>query len=234
MTAQMLAHAGRFVLDLVYPPRCVLCGAGGLFLCRACTDALPAADGDRCNRCWAPLWGEVCRSCSEREPSFAALRSVFRYEGDVRRLVHAFKFQGQTCLAEPLGDCLAHLVEDHGGVEADGLVAVPLRGERQRRRGYNQAALLARQVGARLGLPLIDALSRQGNAQPQAQSASAEQRRKNVEGAFALRRDVAVRGLSLLLIDDVTTTGATLDACARVLLDAGAAAVGAATLARED
>jgi ComF family protein len=234
MTTQMLAQAGRFVLDLVYPPRCVLCGAGGVFLCPGCAAALPKADGDRCNRCWAPLWSGVCRHCAEREPAVTALRSAFRYEGDVRRLVHAFKFQGQSCLAEPLGDSLAHMVEDHGGIEADGLVPVPLRGGRQRRRGYNQASLLARQVGLRLRLPVLDLLARQGRAQPQAQSASAEQRRRNVEGAFSLKRDAVVRGLSLLLIDDVTTTGATLDACARVLLDAGSAAVGAATLARED
>lgn len=234
MTAQLLSQTGRFLLDLVYPPRCSLCGDGGTFLCAACAGKLPAADGERCERCWAPLTGDRCRNCAEHQPAYLALRSCFRYESDVRRLVHAFKFQGQSCLAEPLGDLLAHLIEDHGGVEADALVPVPLRGERQRRRGYNQALLLARQVGDRLDLPVLEALSRQGNAAPQAQSASAEQRRRNVEGAFAPGRGRDLRGLSLLLIDDVTTTGATLDACARALLNAGASAVAAATLARED
>jgi ComF family protein len=104
----------------------------------------------------------------------------------------------------------------------------------ERDRGYNQAALLAKQAGKLLGMPVIEPLRRQGNATVQAQTKTAEERWQNVSGAFSLRPGGDVTGMSLLLIDDVATTGATLDACARVLIEAGAAAVSAVTLARED
>jgi ComF family protein len=116
----------------------------------------------------------------------------------------------------------------------DLVVPVPLAGSRGRRRGYNQAGLLATVLAEAAGQPLLEALRRRRSTPSQAASASAEERRRNVAGAFAVRDGVALDGRRVLLIDDVATTGATLDACARPLLAAGAAEVRALTFARED
>ncbi len=151
----------------------------------------------------------------------------------MRRLVHAFKFGGQSCLAEALSQQLYEAYEQHE-LEADLIAVVPLTGLRRRTRGYNQAALLAQNLARWLELPYVEALSRRGRATPQAQSPSAEQRRLNVIDAFAVRDAASVEGRRVLLIDDVATTGATLNACAVALLNAGASEVYGLTLARED
>jgi ComF family protein len=229
-----LRKVGRLALDLLYPPRCVICSRNGFLLCESCAKLLPHADGARCDACWLPLHrGESCRACGEHPLALTHLRSAFRYEGEVRRLVHAFKFGGQSSLAEPLGALLIDAYVAHG-LESDVIVPVPLTGMRRRTRGYNQASLLAKELGRALDLPVVDALSRRRFAGAQASSATAEERRRNVIGAFAVVRADAVNRRHVLLIDDVATTGATLDACARELLSAGSASVSGLTIARED
>lgn len=229
-----LAALGRTALDLVYPPRCVLCGHGGAFLCAPCLWSLPRAEGRRCDACWLPLdASSACRSCGEHALALSHLRSVFRYDGDVRRLVHSFKFGRQRVLAPVLAQPMAARFKA-AGLTADLVVSVPLSGMRRRLRGFNQAALLAAAIGRTLDLPVAEALRRRRFAGPQAKSASAEERRRNVVDAFATTRSDYVDGRRVLLVDDVATTGATLEACARVLLDAGAREVIGLTFARED
>jgi len=203
-------------------------------LCRDCLERLPRADGERCDRCWLPLGhAESCRACETRELAVERLRSVFRYEGPVRRLVGSFKFRGHSALAPPLGALLLDCY-DIEGLSADVVAPVPLTGRRQRTRGYNQARLLAEVVGRGAGLMLVEDLVRKQAARTQANSDSAEQRWANVKDAFGVKSGEPIAGRTVLLIDDVATTGATLDACARVLLAAGASRVQALTLARED
>jgi ComF family protein len=161
------------------------------------------------------------------------LRSVYRYEGGVRTLVQAFKFRGLSSLGETLAARLAACYEQHG-LEADVIVPVPLTTSRKRGRGYNQAWLLARELSRATGVPAVEALRRTGNAPPQAGSPTAEERRRNVVGAFGVARPSDVEERRVLLIDDVATTGATLNACALELLAAGATEVSGLTLARED
>jgi ComF family protein len=161
------------------------------------------------------------------------LRAPFRYEGDVRRIVHAFKFGGQSSLAPVLGAQLSEAYEDHR-FDVDLIVPVPLTGARKRWRGYNQALLLAKEMATLQQLPVVEALRRRGAVTPQAESSGVEQRYRNVHGAFAVSKPEAVRGQRVVLIDDVATTGATLGACARALTEAGADAVLALTVARED
>jgi ComF family protein len=157
------------------------------------------------------------------------LRSPYRYEGPARDLVHRFKFGDLSSLSEVMVPAMATMVD----WEVDAVVPVPLAGGRQRQRGYNQALLLARCVATTLGVPAAEALKRVKTAPPQARS-TAEERRRNVEGAFAMRDAASVRGRRVLLVDDVATTGATLRACARALLDGEADEVRAVTFARED
>jgi ComF family protein len=157
---------------------------------------------------------------------------VFR-EG-ARDLVHALKYSYHSTLASPMGELMARYLQE-APLTADVLVPVPLHPHRQRTRGYNQSLLLAREVSRRLGLPMAaGALLRRRDTPPQARAAEADARRRNVAGAFACRPG-AVAGRRVLLVDDVTTTGATLDACARALLaQGGASSVWALTFARED
>ena len=223
---------GRAALDLFYPPRCVLCGAGGPFICTKCRDGLPRADGLRCDACWLPKV-DYCFTCAERPLAFDRLRSVCRYEGQARSLVHKLKFGYQSCLAEPLAAEMQPLLAA-ADPDADLLVPVPMPGRRERERGFNQSHLLAKHIATRAGLPVVQALSRSRDSGTQVSSSTAEERWRRVRGAFAIKQLDAIANRRIVLIDDVATTGATLDACARVLLDAGASSVSALTFARED
>jgi ComF family protein len=231
--AENLHRIGVAALDLLYPPRCALCKRIKEFLCETCSNSLARARPWRCDACWLPLRGAGCDTCAEHPSSLDRLRSVFRYEGDVRRLVHAFKFGGESSLGRTLAGHLRYCYEEHG-LETDMVTSVPLTTLRRRHRGYNQASLMARELAHELNQPFAEVLRRRGNAGPQARSKTAEERRSNVIGAFLPGGRADVAGLRVLLVDDVATTGATLSACAGVLKSLGAAQVVGLTLARED
>jgi ComF family protein len=225
-------------LGVLFPARCVGCGRFGEFMCEECLESAPPAIGSRCSRCWVPIWGSGsqpdgnCAACDRHLSAFAGLRSAFSYDGLARSAVLALKFQGVSALApemaRPMADALARWVP-----AVDVVVPVPLGWLRRRTRGYNQSLLLAREVCRSSGLPLeTRALRRARQTPPQVQQADEDSRRRNIEAAFVLGPR-PVDG-SVLLIDDVATTGATLDACARVLLEGGASEVFALTFARED
>ncbi len=232
---ETITKLGRVALDLLYPPRCAVCGAGGSFLCQRCEGDLPVAHGARCDACWLPLGPDTpCRRCAERPLAFTRLRSAFRYEAGARKLVQALKFQGQSALGEIMAALVADAVVAGGLDAADAIVPVPLAGARLKERGYNQAQVVASAVGRRLEMPVAEVVRRTRSTRAQARSATAVERFRNVEGAFAAQAGAGVRGRRLLVLDDVATTGATLDACARTLLAAGAAEVWGVTFARED
>jgi ComF family protein len=220
------------LLDLVVPRRCGLCGRFDTFLCERCTASLPVASLPRCPACWGTVDQRgVCRACAgELVPSLAGLRSPYVMDGGARRLVHALKYDGHSALAEPMGRLMAECFESWG-VSPDLVVPVPLHRSRRRRRGFNQAALLARSVAEATGITLDQTLlHRIRNTMAQVQTAGAEERRRNVAGAFAVTRPVTMR--SVLLVDDVCTTGATMRACAGALRASGARRVYALTFAR--
>lgn len=224
----LLERTSRAALDLLFPPRCALCRAGGSMLCDACVALLPPADGDRCPRCWTPSAGLCAHCASGQVIAFISIRAPFVMEGGARDLVHQLKYGGMSALAAPMGALMAARVT--GG--CDLVVPVPLHRGRQRSRGYNQAALLARHTAAVGGLRVDErAAARIRATTPLARGMHRAERRAIVEGAFAARPE-RVEGRHILLIDDVATTGATLDACAHALLAAGAASVSCATFAR--
>jgi len=229
-----LARLAQAFLDVLFPPRCVACGEQGAFLCQACVAAMPRALPPRCPLCWQPeRRGEMCGRCAQGRPAFEGTRSLYVYQGPVREAVHALKYNHLSALARPMGEILAAYLKAEA-LPVDLVVPVPLFGRRQRLRGYNQSALLGREVGRLRGLPVAEGgLARRRDTAPQARSVDAEARRRNVAGAFVADRQ-RVEGRRLLLIDDVMTTGATLDACAQALRQAGAASVWALTFARED
>ncbi len=230
----MVGRLGHAVLEFVFPSRCLGCERNGSFLCDACIEVLPRADSPRCWACWRPQNKfELCRECCAAPPPFESLRSAFVYQGTVPHLVRGLKYRGMTALAEPMAGLLAETALEFD-MEADLIVPVPLSGLRHRTRGYNQASELAKHLGRELDVPMRPrAVERVRNTPPQARSADAAQRRRNVQGAFR-SEDPAVESNRILLIDDVTTTGATLAACADALNRAGAQSVACLTFATED
>ena len=163
-------------------------------------------------------------------PSFDRARSFGTYEGDLRKLIHLMKYDGMRPLAKELGRRLADTLVDFD--EVDFLVPVPLNRWRWWRRGFNQAELLSAAMSRATGIPARPRLLRRTHATESQAGLSNHQRRLNVAGAFTAPRPQEVRGRRILLVDDVMTTGATLDACAKALKRAGAEYVGAVTAAR--
>jgi ComF family protein len=202
-------------------------------VCPACSARLPWLDGPLCPHCGQPqASGILCPSCASRTSSIAAIRSVFRFEGVARVAVHELKYRNVRAIAPTLASYLVGYRMD-GIFEPDVLVPVPMHPRRQRRRGYNQSELLARNLGRARGLPVdTSSLKRIDAGRSQVRAASSRERRLNVTEAFACAK-ASFSDKRVLLVDDVCTTGATLEACAVALRVAGAMQVVGLTVARE-
>ncbi|MDA0987970.1 MAG: ComF family protein [Chloroflexi bacterium] len=228
-------------LDMLYPPRCVGCNSEGRFLCSTCLDSLPRLVAPYCLRCAQPIArGNTCARCLESPLAIDGIRAPFLMEGTIREAVHRVKYNNLRSIAPVLGGLLADFLVLHNlqnssqQAPARVLVPVPLHRQREKQRGYNQAHLLAKEIGAKLGIAVVpQALFRVSNGPPQAKSSTAQERRANVQGSFRCPNPFLMEGLEVVLVDDVCTTGATLEACALALKEAGAAAVWGLTLARE-
>lgn len=209
----------------VLPQLCPGCGAAAessRLLCDPCWDRVPRLDGPICVRCLAR---ECDPSACGAHPGFRT-RAARIYDERMACAVKAFKFDGRPGLANVLGNALADALPMDYRPEL--VLEVPLHPARLRERGYNQAALLADVVARRIGAPrLANALARVRPTAPQT-GLSARDRRRNLDGAFVAREPGALRGREVLIVDDVLTTGSTLEACLAVLKDRGARANGAA------
>ncbi len=219
------------LLDLLLPPRCGGCGGLGAWLCPSCRSAVRAPEEPLCPRCGVELAsrGAHC-ACRARLRALARLRSAALYEGPLERALHRFKYEGWRALASPLASLLAERLAVEG-LSAGAVTAVPLHPRRRRQRGYNQADLLARELRRQLRLPgPAGALLRLRETPPQV-GQDRLRRQTNVAGAFGWRGS-PLAGQPLLLVDDVATTGATLEACAAALRAAGSGPVTGFTVAR--
>ena len=227
----MLSKLARSALDLVFPLHCCGCGREGAILCSHCVATLERLAAPYCRTCSEPGVNGVCRWCQRNPRGFESLRAPYKFEGPIREAIHALKYRGVRAAAEGLSGLMAEYL-DRNPVSADALVPVPLHPRRLRSRGYNQSALLARGIGSHLDLPVSETLLlRALDARPQVEAQTRDERRTNVAGSFECREDAT--GMTVLLIDDVATTGSTLSACALALKDAGASRVYALTLARD-
>lgn len=219
-------------LDLLFPPRCIGCRQVGAWLCAGCLKQIPRVEPPFCTRCGDAVVADgLCRRCRTSPLQIECIRSVVHFEGVLREAVHQLKYDGRTVLAGPLGGLMAAYWMQHP-MPVDVVVPVPLHTARLRERGYNQAALLARELARRVGLAVDgQTLIRQRATAPQVEL-NARQRRENVREAFHCVGD-GLAGKQVLLVDDVCTTGATLEACAVALHDEGrVSSVQALTLAR--
>ena len=200
------------LLDLLYPPRCPFCHRfleGGMRVCSRCERSLP----------YMPTGG-LDRTFENLNECF----SVLRYEGDVRKSLHRYKFGGVSAYAGCYAKLLAECIEDNA-IYADVVTWAPLSARRLRERGYDQARLLAEGAAEYMETPCLPLLKKRRHNAAQSGTKSADERRKNVRGVYAYVGNTPLDGMTVLLVDDIVTTGATLDECAGVLRKAGAAEI---------
>ena len=210
----------NWLLDLIYPPRCAFCrrllSGQEKGVCRFCRPKLPyvPADGQvqhfrNVDKCLSPLY----------------------YHGSVKDSLHRYKFGGATAYADIYSEFIVKCI-DENQISCDSITWVPLSRRRLRKRGYDQAELLAKLIAKHLGQRPVRLLKKLRDTPPQSRTGSAEKRRANIAGAYACLRPALVQGKRILLVDDIVTTGATLSEAAKVLKKAGAKEVICATLAR--
>jgi ComF family protein len=240
-----IAHAlrltGEGLLSLLYPPHCAKCSAdtaSGVHLCAACAEQAKKIEAPFCHQCSQPFEGAIegeftCSNCRDRTLHFDCAVTRYLSRGVVREFIHRFKYDRHFYLRQPLADWMAAALDDER-IRAhpfDAFVPVPLHAARFRERDFNQAEVLAKLLAKRTGQPVLKALQRIRYTSTQTRL-DREQRMENLRNAFRVRHASAVQSRHLILVDDVFTTGSTVEECARVLRQAGAASVRVVTVAR--
>ena len=239
---QITDDALQGFLNVLYPPRCALCEASlehdrqdeHRFVCAGCLARIERITSPWCGVCGGPLTHDehdLCARCAHQQIPFALARSFGPYEGELARLIQLLKYHGERALAQDLAALLMETLTGEGlEGEIAGITFVPMSPKRARARGFNQAELLARHLGRRIGVPVFPALRKTRETPPQ-EALSRPERLLSLVGAFAPQGRPARCG-SVLLVDDVYTTGATVVECSRALKAAGYERVFVVTLAR--
>jgi ComF family protein len=232
---------GNAALSLFYPPHCAVCRAEtgtGVHLCFECAKRARRIEAPFCRKCSQPFEGAIdggftCSNCGDREHHFECAVSCYLSRDVVRDFIHRFKYDRHYYLRHQLADWLASTLGDERirARPADYLVPVPLHSARFREREFNQAEVLAQLLALRAGIPLLDCLERTRYTTTQTRL-DRQERMENLRGAFRVRKTAHVQGRHLILVDDVLTTGSTVDECARILREARAASVRVVTVAR--
>lgn len=244
--ARIAETAGRFAvraLDFAFPRFCPACHRRSdrfaRHLCSDCLAGVALHEGAVCARCGAMPEGAVprdfvCSACREKPPAFDMARSAAHFRGAVREMILSLKYGGATWLRDDLADLLEGCVRARFDFEAiDAVAPVPLHPSRLRKRAYNQSALLGEALAARIGADFRPNMLERVRATSTQTRLGAARRRANVRDAFAAAEPEWAAGRTVLLVDDVMTTGATLHECARILKSAGATRVWCATIARD-
>ena len=212
----------RILLDLIYPPRCVFCHSflrkSEKDICQSCREKLPVLE--RSDR------GITLKGIS-------LCTSLFHYKGTVREAILRYKFHGLSFYSREFATLMAENLT-YEELACDEVTWVPLSRKRKRTRGYDQAQLLAKELAASRKIPCSRLLVKQRDAAPQSGSGGREERKANIQNAYRINKGIDIRGKTILLVDDIVTTGATLEECAAVLIAAGAACVKAVTIARTE
>lgn len=227
----MIKEAIKFLSYAIFPKRCPLCGE------------VIALGDEKCEECinQKRIFGEICTDCGfskedctctnkTQKPQFKQIVSPYYFEDNIVKAIHRFKLYGYTELAQSMGDEITKVViQRYKDIRFDYVTYVPMTKRKLRKRGYNQSKLLAEEVSKIMGVPLVDALIKTVETQSQ-RGSTAKERRLNLYGAFDICDDVELDNKTILLIDDVKTTGSTLNECA-VMLKASGSTVYCATLA---
>ena len=232
---EVMGEVGKALLDFVYPPHCLGCERAieeaGEYLCAECWEEIAAPVPVRCERCSCPLEKGVssCPNCAAWEPVFERAVVMGRFSGRMQQAIHALKFRQQRELGRMMGKRMGREMGEFLR-EVDLLVPVPLHPARQRERGYNQCLGIARGLGEGLGVRVEDGLMRRRVNTRQQARLDARERQENLRGSFCCAGPLPEHRC-IGLVDDVLTTGATLNACAEALVQEGAKQVWALALA---
>lgn len=228
------------LLNLIYPMRCASCGKGidamnESGVCEFCISSIRPNPKPHCISCGRAIIDgrNPCRGCSVAPFYFSGSRSACIYEDPIRKIISEFKYNKKDYLFKVLSGQLTSFVKDNPEIldRIDIITFVPLSKDRLRQRGFNQAELLARDLSMEFDLPIFDTLAKNKRTTFQ-HALSKNERMTNLKGSFVLSKKADINNTSILLVDDVITTGSTLNECSRVLLAAGAKEIRCLTLAR--
>lgn len=233
-TVRTLRDVFSGVLDLIYPPHCVICRqAGQGYICGECLEKIDLIEPPVCRKCGTPCADYVCGECRDREYAFECARSAGIFEGVLRDAIHALKYNNHIVVADPLAELMIDAFPSTGlAGTVDVIVPIPIHRSRMVDRGFNQSEELANRLGKRIGLPVEPTVLRKTKKTKHQVELAFDLRATNVNGSYAANHAEKIRGKRVLLVDDVFTTGSTLNEAARVLRDAGASSVRAYTLAK--
>lgn len=234
MLNNMIKALCGFIIELFYPTRCINCGEYGLYLCFECYKKIDLCRTTVCFYCGKiSKNGKICSSCKRKNHSL--LNSVIwigQYEGVLKELIHNFKYSGVKSIAPILSEMATQALLKRGEMHNYIIVPVPIHQKRYSQRGFNQSEEIARIISKRLNLHGGLALKRVVNTKSQIGLNKIE-RQKNIKGSIICNDKELIRGKNVMLIDDVATTGATLNECAKLLKEAGAKSVEALIIARD-
>jgi len=234
----------RWLLNLIFPLVCPICntllGSKGKnsIICADCCKAIRPVHPPYCPRCGLPYpsgdeKGHLCALCLKERRYFEVHRTCALYEGALKEAIHRFKYGGVFPLVKVFGDLLHPAFRDlTRDYQADLLIPVPLHIRRLRERGFNQALLLVKELSKRTGIPYAERALKKIKDTPFQITLKKRERRKNLTRAFQVRDREAIKGKAVMLVDDVYTTGATVNECSRALRMAGAERVAVLTVAR--
>ena len=226
-----------FILDLIYPPKCMICDdiiqiKEPKWICKSCVGILEYVSEPICEKCGVPTEEEksLCTSCVNKDFSFCRNYSPYEYEGAVRAIIHKFKYGNNP----QFGKGFAKLIVDKYGKEffseIDILIGVPMHKKKIRKRGFNQADILATEIGKLTGVESSKkVLIRKKNTKAQS-SLTPRARRNNLKDAFEVNKNIDIKSKNIMIVDDIYTTGSTLEACSAILLKNGAKVVNGLTL----
>jgi len=224
----------KSIIDFIFPPLCLGCNQeiDSGFLCANCSKQIFNAYLGVCAKCGYPVgYNERCQHC-KTGMVLPRTRALGYYTPPLLPLIHALKYEGKKSLVKILGRALAGLLNSDPILrKADAIVPIPLHPARERERGFNQAFLLGLEIAQLTGIPLVNVLKRKKNTKSQTQLVT-EERILNMQGAFSLKDQRIVNNQKIVLIDDVITSGATINSAAQTLLSAGAGAVYGLVIAR--
>lgn len=242
-TLQLLEEYANAFLDLIYPSKtiCYMCNGtlekdAKYSLCYNCYTELPFIPEHHCIKCSTSLRmiedGPTCEQCTNSHYYFDRAISVVKYEKDVKKLIYRFKYSDHTYLATTIGAMMTYKLK-HEGIKVDLIIPVPLYKGKERERGFNQATLLCKYIAKETNISLnIDTMTRVKNTKVM-HNLTKRERLKNVENAFKIVNKEVVVNKDILLIDDIFTTGSTVNACSKELINCGAKSVTVLTFARD-
>lgn len=232
--ANIFKDAFNGLLDLIYPPYCLVCGkAGEDYLCAKCIEKIDFIEPPFCRKCGTPCAEYNCSDCRSREYYFDISRSAAIYDGVLKEAIRQFKYKFNIVMADPLSEIMINRFPKSGLIgKFDFVIPVPIHQARRIERGFNQAEELASRFCDKIHVPLdLDVLYKKTDTKHQA-NLPQDMRAVNLKGVFAVKNSSRVIGKRILLVDDVFTTGTTLNEAAKALKNSGALSICAYTLAK--